>query len=180
MLAQVGDPQILEERNEARFHLAFRHVLQLENGLHVFFHREAPEDGVFLRQVGNAEAGAAMDWQMGQLGAVELDAARVRGDQADDHVEAGGFSGAVRPEQANDLAARDLERDVAHDSTALVVLEQVFRAQQAHRAGGAGFDGGRSDCSCAAFGWMIARTRPGDDPLPPRTEKYSVRWSYRM
>jgi hypothetical protein len=52
--------------------------------------------------------------------------------QADDHVEAGGLAGAVRAEQADDLAAVDRQADVAHDLAALVALGQMLGFQGCH------------------------------------------------
>ena len=59
------------------------------------------------------EARAAVDRQVRELASVEVDRPRVGGDQADDHVEAGGLAGAVRPEQADDLAARDMSSETS-------------------------------------------------------------------
>jgi hypothetical protein len=49
---------------------------------------------------------------------VDQYAALIGLDQADDHVEAGGLAGAVRAEQADDLAAVDRQADIAHDLAA--------------------------------------------------------------
>ena len=51
-----------------------------------------------------------------------IDAARVGRRQADGHVERRRLAGAVRAEQADDLARRDVEVDAAHDRAAAVGL----------------------------------------------------------
>src|SRR6185295_11991454 len=116
-----------------------------------------------------------MDRQLGQVALVQVDAARVRGNQPDDHVEAGGLAGAIRAEQADDLAARDFERNAFDHGARLESLAQVLRAQNAHFASG------------FSLGWITAFTRPpglagaaGVAPFAVLTEKNSVRWSRKM
>src|SRR5258708_6857048 len=76
MLAQVGDVQVLEQLGEARLDLLGREALQLEDRLHVLLHRQAAKHRVLLRQVGNAEARAAMDRQVRDVRRGEGDGAR--------------------------------------------------------------------------------------------------------
>src|SRR5690606_29002576 len=97
---------------------------------------ELAEHRRFLRQVGQTEPCAAMDRQVADGSPVELDRPAVRGDQPDDHVEAGGLAGAVRPEQADDLAAGDVERDVLDDLAAVIRLHQLAHRQAAVGARG--------------------------------------------
>ena len=78
---------------------------QLQHRHDVLLDRQAAEDRGFLRQVADAEAGAAVHGQPRHVAAVEGDAAGVGGDQAGDHVEHGGLAGAVGTEQADRLAA---------------------------------------------------------------------------
>src|SRR5688572_3639529 len=158
MLAQVRDVEILEQFAQALLDLAGLKPLQLEDGLHVLFYGEAPKHRVLLGQVGDSQARAAVDRQVRELVAVEMDGAGVHRHEAHDHVEAGGLAGAVRPEQPDHLAARDLERDVLHHGARLVALAQALGAKLAHFF------------SVEALGWMVARTRPWGAPLPALTE----------
>ena len=64
-----------------------------------------------------------------------MHAARVRRRQADGHVERRRLAGAVRPEQADDLARRDLEADAADDRAAAVRLGELVRAERRHQGG---------------------------------------------
>ena len=53
--------------------------------------------------------------QQRQVRVVRGDASRAsHGTRPDDHVEGGGLAGAVRAQQAHDLAGGDLERQIAH------------------------------------------------------------------
>src|SRR5258706_4093829 len=82
MLAQVGDVQVLEQLGEARLDLLGREALQLEDRLHGLLHRQAAAHRGLLRQVGNAEARAAMDRQGREVGPVEGEAWPLRPDPA--------------------------------------------------------------------------------------------------
>ena len=84
----------------------------LEHGHDVLADGEAAEDRGLLRQIAEAEDGAAVHGQAGNVLAVEQDAAAVGLHQAHDRIEAGGLAGAVGAEQAEHLAAVDAERDV--------------------------------------------------------------------
>src|SRR4029077_6062413 len=118
---------------------------------------------------------SAMDRQLGKVALVEMDAARVRGNQPYDHVEAGGLAGAIRAEQPDDLSARDFQGHAFDDSARLEALAQILRAQNAHFV------------SSFSLGWITAFTRPpgaagaaGVAPFAVLTEKNSVRWSRKM
>ena len=56
----------------------------------------------------------------------------------DDHVKGGGLAGAIRPEQADHLAALDLERQIVEDLPGLVALGEIQRPQYAHGLAGGG------------------------------------------
>src|SRR6185295_18754082 len=172
VLAQVGNAQLTEQLGQALLDLRRREPLQLEHRLHVFLHRKLAEDGVLLRQIGDAEPCAAMNWHLREVALVEVDEPRVCRDQPDDHVEAGGLAGAVGAEQADHFAARDFQGYAFDDGARFEALAQVLRAQNAHFS--SGFD----------FGWITAFTRPpgavGAAPFAALTEKNSVRWSRKM
>src|SRR2546430_8032733 len=132
VLAQMRDVEVLQQLGEARLDLARLESLQLEDGLHVFFHREAPEHRILLRQVGDAQPRAAVDRQVRELGGVEVDAAGIDRYQPDDHVEAGRLARAVGAEQSHHLAAGDIKRNVLHHSARLVALAQALRRSEEH------------------------------------------------
>ena len=77
-------------------------------------------------QVGEAELGAAVYGQRGDVFTVQEDAATVGADEADGHVEAGGFARAVRAEQADDLGGVHLVAGVFDDAALAVVFFEVF------------------------------------------------------
>src|SRR5262249_39054417 len=62
----------------------------------------------------------------------EPDVARVRRELAVDHVEAGRFAGAVRPDQRQELALGDVEADVVDGAQAAERLCQVAHREHAH------------------------------------------------
>ena len=68
----------------------------LQHGADVVLDVEAAEDRRLLRQIADAEPGALVHRQRGDVVAVELDAAAVGFDQPGDHVEDRGLAGAVR------------------------------------------------------------------------------------
>ena len=65
----------------------------------------------------------------GDLGLVHQHAARLGRHQADDHVEAGGLAGAVRPQQPHHFAAGDLQVDPADNLSPFVCLADSFGDQ---------------------------------------------------
>src|SRR5438309_5485410 len=121
----MRDRQILEQRIEPIGKRVLVQVLQLENGPHVLRDGELAENRRFLRQIRQAAARAPVDRAPRKILAIELDRAAVGGDQPDDHIEACRLAGAVGPEQAHHLAARDVERDVVYDRARLVTLAEM-------------------------------------------------------
>ena len=85
--------------------------MRLEDGQDVLLDGQPAEDRRLLRQVADALPGPDVHRVVGDVDAVELDAARVGRRQADGHVEGRRLAGAVGPEQPDDLARRDLEAD---------------------------------------------------------------------
>src|SRR5690625_7069584 len=61
----------------------------------------------------------------GDVLAVQLYGAAVGGHQAHNHVEAGGFAGAVGPEQADDFACVNLHGHALHNRSSAIALGQV-------------------------------------------------------
>ena len=74
-----------------------------------------------------------MDRQGGDVPGVELNAAAVCLDEADDHVEAGGLAGTVRPEQAHDLTTFQAERHIPDNLAPLVGFCYVGDFEAVHQ-----------------------------------------------
>ncbi len=150
--AQMSDLQVVEQLGQAvlddypRQRTLLVIQLQFEDGTDVFLDRELAEDRSFLRQVGQAESRAPVNRQMRYRFAIDHDVTVVQRHQADHHVEAGRLAGAVRAEQAHDLAALHGQRDVFHDRTAAVALLQVLDTERAarQRERGGDFGGARA------------------------------------
>ena len=118
----------------------------LEDGADVLLDGHAAEDRGFLRQVADAEAGAAVHRHAGDVVAVELDGAVVGLDQAGDHVEDRGLAGAVRAEQADRLAARHREAGIVddRDGRGRICARPWATSQPRPPASGISRDGGAS------------------------------------
>ena len=136
-MAQVVDAQLFQQAGGLVGDGLAAGVVQFDHGADVLLDRHAAEDRGLLRQIAEAHAGALVHRLAGDVLAVEPDLAAVRGDQAGDHVEAGGLAGAVGAEQAGDLAALDVQGDVAHHLTLAEGAGDVLDAQ-AGRARGLG------------------------------------------
>src|SRR5579862_2909849 len=168
----MRDAEFAQQFGQARRDVLGQQALKFQHRLHVLLHREFAEYRVFLRQVGNAEPGPAVNRQLRKVAAIEMNTAGVRRHQADDHVEAGSLAGAVRPQQADYFAAGYLERHALDHGARTEALAQSVRAQDAHFFSGVN------------FGWSTAFTRPsgavGAASFAALTEKKSVRWSRKM
>ncbi len=104
---------------------------QLQHRHDVVFDAEAAEDRGLLRQIADAEAGAPVHRQPGDVAAVDQDAAAVDRNETGDHVEHGGLAGTVRSQQPDRLAAADGETDPAHHLALAETLLDVARLQPA-------------------------------------------------
>ncbi|MDT4860089.1 hypothetical protein FQZ97_946300 [compost metagenome] len=141
-IAQVVHVQVLEQLVEPGFDgglaqgLASLVLLQLQHGTHIVGHVELAKDRGFLRQVAQAQARAAVDGQVLDGQAVEQDLPGVRAQQADQHIERGGFARAVGAQQADHLALEDCERHVLDHLAAAIGLLQALCLQPAEIGGG--------------------------------------------
>src|ERR1700733_13859821 len=129
----MTDVQLVHELRQAR--AALRLVESwtgLENGHDIARHRHAPKHRWFLREVAEAELGAAVHRQAPNIAVVEEDLAMLAARQADDHVKGGGLAGTVRTQQADHLAAFDLERDILEDRAGFVAFGEIKRPKDAH------------------------------------------------
>ncbi len=102
----------------------------LQHGADILLHGEPAKDRGFLRQIADPETGTLIHRQLGDVVAVEFDGAAIRLDQAGDHVEHRGLSGAVRTKQADGLAAPHIDADAAHDLTGAETLFHAMHSQE--------------------------------------------------
>jgi hypothetical protein len=80
--------------------------------------RELGEDAGGLEGTGKAGADPLVLPRAGDVFTVEEDAAGRRCDLAGDETDAGGLARPIRPDQADDLAAADVEGEIAHGPNA--------------------------------------------------------------
>ena len=124
--AHVTDIELFEQGLEpVKARLPVEVLARLEYGENVVLDAQGAKDRGFLGQVRQAMGGAAMDRQRSDVSAVDADFACFGPNQTDHHVETGGLAGAVGPEQADDFAAADAQRDVVHHLASPVALDQA-------------------------------------------------------
>src|ERR1700722_6907511 len=127
-LAQAGDVEFLEQRVEIVLAPLGVGLDHFEHGADVLLDTETAKDRGLLRQIADAEPGALIHRQLGDVAAVEFDAALVGFDQAGGHVEHGGLAGAVRAEQADGFAFAHIEADAFdHHAADEALLDAVDR-----------------------------------------------------
>ena len=104
-----------------------RHVLvDVEAGEHVFEQRELLEEADLLEGAGDAEPRPLVRRQPDQVRLIEEKRARVGLIDAGEEVQQGRLAGAVRADQREDRALRDMDRDVVHRAHAAEALVQLF------------------------------------------------------
>jgi len=84
----------------------------LQHGPDIVFHRQVAEHRGFLGQITDPFLRAFVDRFFGQFGTFEENTPLVGLDQSHDHVESGGLAGSVGPQQSDDFALVDLDRNV--------------------------------------------------------------------
>ncbi len=133
-LSQLSDVELLEELIAPAAAGRAIHPQHLHHAQQVLLDGELAEDARLLGEIAHAAvAGAAVHGPAGDVDALEPDLAGVGLDHAAGHAEAGGLAGAVGAQQADDLAAPDLEVDAVDDAADAVDLDQPFHGQ--HRRG---------------------------------------------
>ena len=131
-LAHLVETELVDERVHAGAAVVGVDGERLQNGEEVFLDGEFAEDGGLLRQVGDAEAGALVHGAVGDVFAIEEDAAGVGTDESDDDVKAGGFARAVGAEEADYFALADVERNIVYDLAAAVGFGDLSGFELAH------------------------------------------------
>ena len=127
-LAQPRDIEFIQQGIELGFALFLGGFHHLQHRANILFHAEAAKNRRFLRQITDPEPGALVHWQLGDVAAVELDAALVGFDQPGRHVEDGGLAGAVRAEEADGFALAHIEADAFdHHAADEALLDAVDR-----------------------------------------------------
>jgi hypothetical protein len=154
-MAHAGEAEFFEERVKLLLALFGVGLGDFEHGADIVLDRKAPEYRGFLRQIADPEPRAAIHGERRHIIAVERNHALIGLHQPRDHIEHGGLAGPVRAQQADRLAARDMQAHVFHDAARFVGLRQIMDRQQAFAVksgrlavGGARLEGGLSLFGC--------------------------------
>src|SRR5207253_755217 len=103
-----------------------------DGGEHVLDDRQRAERADHLEGARDPELGAAEGGEPGDVGAVEADAAGIRRGGPGDEIEERRLAGAVRPEEAEELALLDVEIHAAHGLDPAEALLQALDLENAH------------------------------------------------
>ena len=99
------------------------HAPDAQRELDVLAHRHVAEERVVLEHETNAALAGVHE---GDVAPVQRDAAVIDAGQAGNSAQQRALAAAARPEQHEELAARDLERDVVDDGHAAVAFRDLF------------------------------------------------------
>ena len=130
VFGQPSHVQFIQQIFQTHVALFSGEFASLKDGQDVLFHGKFAENGRFLGEIANAESGALVHREAGDVAVLEFDHAGIGRHYANDHIEGGRFSGAIGPEQADDLAGGHRDRNAVHHATAAVLFYETFRAKQ--------------------------------------------------
>ena len=97
--------------------------------LQIVQHAQLREHVASLRHIGNPELEQPPRVEVGDLAAVEHDAAALHPEQAEQRLENGGLAGAVRPDHRRDGAARDFEARAVEHGLLAVAADDVLEGK---------------------------------------------------
>ena len=133
-LGFAGETHALELLGHSARRLLLRHALAAQAEGDVLLHAQVREERVALE---DGVGGALEGGQPGDVGAVEQDAAGARLLEARDHPQRGGLAAAARAEQREELAALDIECQLADGGELAEALRYLFKAHAGERRGSA-------------------------------------------
>src|SRR5207248_2872368 len=125
LVADLDEPELLEELFAALAAFGAGDVEGFENRLQILPNRHLPENARFLRQIADSAAGTLEHWEMRDVRRVEGDGAAVRRDHPENHPERGRLAGAIASEQADNFLLLKQEADVIDDAASVVTLCQL-------------------------------------------------------
>src|SRR2546422_2964076 len=127
---QARQIQFLQQIFQAHRPFLTAHPARLQDRQQVLLDGQLAENRRFLRQVAQAQARAPVHRQARNIAMVEFDRARIRPDEAHDHVEGGGLARAIGTEQTHYLAGGNSNRNTVDDTPLAVLFHQLLRHQQ--------------------------------------------------
>ena len=99
---------------------------RLQNRHDVLLDCHFAKNRFFLRQITHPEPRALVHWIIGDVGAGKNDAATVWPNESDNHVKGRRLAGAVRAEQADDLAGAGVNIDSINDRAAAINFYELL------------------------------------------------------
>ena len=109
--------------------LFFRHIVGFQYGKNIFFHRHFTENRRFLGQITDTVTSTFIYRELRDLHIVQKYLSFIRSHQSYRHIEGGRFPGSVRPQQSHDLPLLHINRNMIHNGTRLIFLNEVFRTK---------------------------------------------------
>src|SRR5690606_31800987 len=100
-------------------------ILQFQHRLNVVLDAQAPEYRGILGQIGQAQVGALVDGQGGNVAPVNFNSTEIGRHQPYDHVKTGGFAGAIGTQQTDNFAAGHGNGDVLDNAATIVYFLQA-------------------------------------------------------
>ncbi len=105
--------------------------VHFQHGADVFLDCQSAENGGFLRQIADTEAGTPVHRHGSDVVAVDGDLAAIDRYEARDHVETGGFARAIRAKQPHGFTTAHDQRNAVDNPARIIGLRQTMRDQGA-------------------------------------------------
>ena len=128
-LAHFREVEFVDERLQPFLPVGPGHIGHLHHGHDIVLHGHLAEDRSVLREITQTLLRALVHRQTGDVHIVQEDLSRVGDDLSGNHIETGGLSGPVGPEETDDFPLFHFHRHPFDDRPDAVFLYQVFSAQ---------------------------------------------------
>src|SRR6185312_9076276 len=135
-LAHLVQRKFVEQRIQPLHSFFLVWLDEFQNREDIVFHGESAKDRGFLRQIADTEARPAIHRQLRYIMAIKFDFAGVGLHKANHHVEDGGLAGAIRTEEADGFAARDIDVHAVHDAAAAIAFFEIVSGKPPARGSG--------------------------------------------
>ena len=126
-IAQVLNVKLLHQLFRAIFALLVAEIVaNLQYRHQVIVNAQPAENGGLLRQIADSATRARVQRQQADVFIIDDNVARIARYDTNNHIEGSGFTGAVRTEQANNLARIHGQTDIFHDAAAFIGFSKIL------------------------------------------------------